>query len=220
MTRADGLRAAFLETAARMSESRLSPGKSGNFSARTDAGFLITPTGIAWTKLTADDVVEVGLDGETRPGQRLPSSEWRLHMAIYKARADARAVVHTHSLHATALACLRRGIPAFHYMIAEFGGDRVACSGYATYGSETLARFAVKALGPRHACLMANHGSLTLGDDLHQAFERALSLEALAAQYVTALQVGQPKLLPAKEMKRVLSKFSTYGKQTEVRTRR
>jgi len=220
MTRADTLRQAFLETAARMSDGALSPGKSGNFSVRTDGGMLITPTGIAWRDLVADDIVEVSHDGSVRAGQRLPSSEWRLHLGIYTAREDARAVMHAHSLHATALACLHRSIPAFHYMIAEFGGDRVACSAYATYGSEELAHLAVKALGPRHACLMANHGAITLGESLRQAIDRALSLEALAAQYVTAIQIGKPKVLPAAEMKRVLAQFKTYGRQTEVRTRR
>ena len=117
--------------------------------------------------------------------------------AISGCCATACCVSVVHSLHATALACLRRSIPAFHYMIAEFGGDRIACSGYATYGSETLARIAVKALGPRHACLMANHGAVTLGDDLHQAFERALSLEGGGQVVRGRVPLRQRRQLPA-----------------------
>lgn len=219
MKRADALRPAFIETAARMVDSQLSPGKSGNFSLRTPSGMLITPTGIAWHELVATDVVDVGADGAVCPGQRLPSSEWQLHRAIYLARPDVHAIVHAHSLHATALACLHRSMPAFHYMVAEFGGDRVECSAYATYGSEALAGLAVKALGSRHACLMANHGAVTVGRNLPQAFDRALSLEALAAQYCAALQLGKPKILAAAEMKRVIATFRSYGMQSDAGAR-
>jgi L-fuculose-phosphate aldolase len=127
------------------------------------------------------------------------------------------AIVHTHSLNATALACAHRGIPAFHYMVAAFGGDRIACGPYATYGSEALARIAVKALAARHACLLANHGAVAVGETLRQAYERAGEVEALAAQYARALAIGRPRILNAREMARVVEKFKTYGKQTEVK---
>lgn len=210
------LRSEIVSFAQRMSASGLSPGKSGNLSVRVDGGMLITPTGIAYQDLKAADIVEVRMDGKVTPGQRVASSEWKVHIGIYKARADAGAIVHTHSLNATALSCLHRSIPAFHYMVAEFGGDRVVCAPYATYGTDELARHAIKALGPRDACLLANHGSLTVGDNLRQAFERSVSLEALANQYARALQVGRPRILGSREMARVLEKFKSYGRQNEL----
>jgi L-fuculose-phosphate aldolase len=199
-----------------MSTSGLSPGKSGNLSVRVDGGMLITPTGIAYNEMKGADIVEVRSDGRVAAGQRVASSEWRIHLAIYKARPDVGAIVHTHSLNATALACLHRGIPAFHYMVAEFGGDRVVCAPYATYGSEDLARFSVKALGPRNACLLANHGAIALGDTVRQAYDRAAAVEALAAQYARARSLGRPRILSAREMARVVEKFKTYGKQAPV----
>lgn len=212
-----GVRSELIAFALRMSSSGLSPGKSGNISVRVENGMLITPTGISYGELKPADIVEVRLDGRAASGQRVASSEWRVHLGIYKARADAGAVVHTHSLNATALSCLRRSIPAFHYMIAEFGGDRIACAPYATYGSEELARLAVKALGARDACLLANHGALAIGETLREAYERATALEALAGQYARALQIGRPRVLSGREMLRVLEKFKTYGRQTEVK---
>jgi L-fuculose-phosphate aldolase len=212
------LRSEIVAVGQRMSSSGLSPGKSGNLSVRVDGGMLITPTGIAYPEMRAADIVEVRNDGRVMPGQRVASSEWRVHLAIYKARPDAGAIVHTHSLNATALSCLHRGIPAFHYMVAEFGGEKVACAPYATYGSEDLARFAVKALGARSACLFANHGSIALGETVRQAYDRAAALEALAAQYARALAIGRPRILSGREMARVIEKFKTYGKQTEVKS--
>jgi L-fuculose-phosphate aldolase len=201
----------------RMSSSGLSPGRSGNLSVRVDGGMLITPTGMAYGDMRAADLVELRLDGRVAPGQRVASSEWRLHLAIYKARPDVGAVVHTHSLNATALSCLHKSIPAFHYMIAEFGGDRIVCAPYATYGSEELARHTLNALGPRHACLLANHGAIAVGDTLRKAYERAGEVEALAAQYARALAIGRPRVLSSREMARVIEKFKTYGKQTELK---
>jgi L-fuculose-phosphate aldolase len=213
------VRSEILAFGQRMSSSGLSPGKSGNLSVRVDGGMLITPTGMAYGDMRAADLVEVRGDGRVAPGQRVASSEWRLHLAIYKARPDVGAIVHTHSLNATALSCLHRSIPAFHYMVAEFGGDRVACASYATYGSEELARYALKALGPRHACLLANHGAIAVADTLRKAYERAGELEALAAQYARALTVGRPRVLSGREMARVIEKFKTYGKQSELKAK-
>lgn len=214
-----GIRAEIISFGQRMATSGLSPGKSGNISTRVDGGMLITPTGMVWNETKPSDIVEVRDDGRVTPGQRVASSEWRVHLAIYKARPDVGAIVHTHSLNATALSSIHRGIPAFHYMVAEFGGEKIACSPYATYGSEELARYAVKALGPRHACLMANHGAVAAGETLRQAYERAAALEALAAQYARALQMGRPRILPSREMARVIEKFKTYGKQTELKAK-
>jgi len=198
-----------------MAETALSPGRSGNMSIRVAGGMLITPTGMPYRGIAATDIVEVLEDRSVPAGQRVPSSEWQMHLDIYASRSDADAIVHTHSLNATALSCLRRDIPAFHYMVAAFGGDRVVCAPYATYGTDALARHALKALGQRHACLLANHGAIVLGSDIAQAFERAQELEVLAAQYLIALQAGRPHILDRRDMKQVLEKFRTYGLQTE-----
>ena len=219
VTPTPNLRAEIVTLGQRMAASGLSPGKSGNLSVRVDGGMLITPTGIGYHEMRATDIVEVRLDGRVAPGQRVASSEWRVHLALYKVRPDIGAIVHTHSLNATALASIHRGIPAFHYMVAEFGGDRVVCAPYATYGSEDLARFAVKAMGPRDACLLANHGAIAAGETLRQAYDRAAAVEALAAQYVRARQIGRPRILSGREMARVIEKFKTYGKQTEVKVK-
>ena len=212
------LRSEVIDVALRMSSSGLSPGMSGNVSVRVENGMLITPTGISYPSLRTADIVDIRLDGRVGPGQRVASSEWRVHLSIYKARADAGAVVHTHSLNATALSCLHLSIPSFHYMVAEFGGNKIACAPYATYGSEELARNTVKALDARDACLLSNHGAVAVGETLRQAYERATNLEALAAQFVRAMQIGRPRLLSSREMARVLEKFRTYGKQTEVKS--
>jgi L-fuculose-phosphate aldolase len=214
-----GVRAEIVSFGQRMSSSGLSPGKSGNISVRIEGGMLITPTGIGYHEMRGADIVEVRLDGRVPPGQRVASSEWQMHLAVYKARVDVGAIVHTHSLNATALCCVHRGIPAFHYMVAEFGGDRIACGPYATYGSEALARIVVKALGPRHGCLLANHGAVAVAETLRKAYERAGEIEALAAQYARALAIGRPRILNAREMARVVEKFKTYGKQTELKAK-
>lgn len=209
------LRRRIIQTALALNATGLSPGKSGNVSARHENGMLVTPSGMPYERLTPDDIVFVGLDGTVPPGQRLPSSEWHFHLAIYRARPDAGAVVHAHSLNATALACLRREIPAFHYMVAVAGGFSIRCADYATFGTEELAKNALAALDGRKACLLGNHGQLALGPDLDAAFDLAREVEALAAQYRAALQVGEPVLLDDAEMARVLEKFKTYGKQPD-----
>ena len=211
------LRAEIISTGQRMLSSGLTPGKSGNVSARSDSGMLITPTGMAYGELKPSDIVAIRNDGTAMTGQRVPSIEWRFHLAIYKARDDVEAIVHTHSLNATALACIHRSIPAFHYMVAVAGGDRILCAPYATYGTETLAKNVVKALGERRACLIANHGAIAVGESLRKAYDLAWEVETLSAQYARARQLGRPRLLSAREMNLVLEKFKTYGKQTPVK---
>jgi L-fuculose-phosphate aldolase len=211
------LRAEIISTGQRMQSSGLTPGKSGNVSARTDSGMLITPTGMAYGELKPSDIVAIRNDGTAMAGQRVPSSEWRFHLAVYKAREDIEAIVHTHSLNATALACIHRHIPAFHYMVAVAGGDRILCAPYATYGTEGLAKNVVRALGERRACLIANHGAVAVGESLRKAYDLAWEVETLSAQYARARQLGRPRLLSAREMNSVLEKFKTYGKQTPVK---
>jgi len=206
------LAARVLATARAMNASGINRGSAGNVSARCEGGFLITPTGMAYDACEPGDMVKVGADG-TPAGRRRPSSEWRFHRDIYGAWPDAGAVVHTHSPFATALACQEQGIPAFHYMVARFGGTDVRCAAYATFGSQELSDAIVSALDGRCACLMAHHGMVVFGRDLNQALALAIELETLCEQYWRVLQLGAPKLLPADEMTRVMAKFATYGQQ-------
>jgi L-fuculose-phosphate aldolase len=208
------LRQQIRSTALSMNSAGINQGTSGNVSARYRHGFLVTPSGLNYVALDPGDIVFMSLDGEAR-GKRVPSSEWRFHRDIYAARADAGAVVHCHSPYATALACLGRDIPAFHYMVAVAGGENIRCAGYATFGTQELSDLALTALDGRKACLLANHGMIGIGGDLAEALKVAIEVEALAAQYWRCLQVGKPKLLSRAEMKRVLKKFATYGRQPD-----
>jgi len=189
------------------------PSKSGNVSARTGAGFLVTPSGLPYARTTPEDLIELSLDGAVLSGTRKPSSEWPFHAAIYKARPEAQAIVHTHSPRATALSSTRRGIPAFHYMIALCGGADVRCAEYATFGTPELAENAVKALEARKAVLLANHGVIALGGSLAGAHQIVAEVENLAGQYLDILASGlEPVILDEAEMTRVSAKFAGYGK--------
>lgn len=189
------------------------PSKSGNVSARFGDGLLITPSGLPYAQTNLEDLIHLGLDGTVLSGNRKPSSEWPFHVAIYKARPEAQAIVHTHSPRATALSCTRRGIPAFHYMIALCGGADVRCANYATFGTPELAENAVKALEGRKAVLLANHGVIALGQTLAGAHAIVAEVENLAGQYLDILAAGiDPVILDAAEMERVGAKFAGYGK--------
>lgn len=191
----------------------LNRGTSGNLSVRLPGGFLITPTGIPYDALTAADVVRLDARGVAARGQLKPSSEWRFHCDIYADRPQVGAIVHTHSRYASVLACQRRELPAFHYMVAAAGGDSVRCADYATFGTAQLSANALVALEDRHACLLANHGLIATAANLAGALALAEEIEALAAQYSAALATGTPVLLDAAEMARVVARFTTYGKQ-------
>jgi L-fuculose-phosphate aldolase len=190
----------------------LNQGTSGNLSARARSGFLITPSGQDMAALTADDMVEMTLNGEVLGAGR-PSSEWRFHRDIYAAFPAAEAVVHAHSPFAVALACLRRDVPPFHYMVAMAGGMDIRCAAYATFGTQALSDAVLSALRDRRACLMANHGLVAWGRSLPAALALANEVEALCGQYLHACQVGEPVLLSAAEMQEVLEKFKDYGSQ-------
>ena len=207
------LRAEIIATARRMNGLGINQGKSGNLSHRIPGGFLVTPTGMDYDALVPADIVAMDFAGQHR-GARLPSSEWRFHRDILRARPEVSAVVHTHAIFATTLACLGRGIPAFHYMVAAAGGADIRCAPYATFGTEALSTHAVKALAGRKACLLANHGMIAVGASLPAALALAVEVETLAAMYWHALQVGEPRLLGRAEMARVLEKFKTYGQQS------
>lgn len=206
------LKAQVLATARAMNASGINRGSAGNVSVRSDDGFIITPTGMAYGDCTQDDMVFVGLDGTVR-GQRKPSSEWRFHRDIYAARPEAGAIIHTHSPFATSLACMEAEIGPFHYMIARFGGKTVRCATYATFGSQALSDAMLEALTERSACLMAHHGMVVFGPDLDKTLDLAVELETLCEQYWRVLQIGGPKLIADDEMDRVLEKFKSYGQQ-------
>ena len=203
--------------ARRMHEVGLSPGTSGNVSARRDGHVWITPSGVPYAELFPERIVSMTLDGAVVETGGTPSSEWRLHLGIYRARPGVGGIVHTHSPYATALACLREEIPAFHYMVAVAGGAPIRCAPYATYGTPALAHHAVAALEDRRACLLANHGVVALGATPAQALHLAQEVEALARQYVLARQVGDPIILDDDEMQRVLERFADYGQQKRER---
>lgn len=194
----------------------LSHGKSGNLSVRVDEGFLITPTGVANDDLTAEKIVLIDHAGEVADDQLLPSSEWRFHHDLYvQGHDDINAIVHSHSTYATVLACHQKEIPAFHYMIAEAGGDSIRCAEYATFGTQQLSDNIIVAIKNRKACLMANHGMLAVGVDLASTVYLASQVEELSKQYVLALQIGEPVLLSKQEMEINIEKFKTYGKQND-----
>ena len=201
-----------IATARAMQPAGLNKGTSGNVSLRHGDGFYITPTGMPYDRLVADDIPFMALDG-SHVGARKPSSEWRFHRDLYAARPEVGAVLHAHSPFAVSLACLRRDIPPFHYMIARFGGDTVRCADYALFGSQALSDAALLAMLDRKACLLANHGLLVAGRDLDEALALAIELEELCEQYWRACQLGAPVLLSATEMAEVLVKFSGYGQQ-------
>jgi L-fuculose-phosphate aldolase len=208
------LRRELIETARCTNALGINQGTSGNLSARSEAGVLVTPSGVDYDALKPADIVEMDFDGSWRcdTAGRRPSSEWRFHLDILKARPEFGAVVHCHARYATALACHRRDIPAFHYMVAVAGGESIRCAPYATFGTAALSRHALKALEGRSACLLANHGLIAAGCDLAKALALAVEVETLAAQYCQALQIGRPKLLSKTEMAKVLAKFKAgYG---------
>lgn len=206
------IRAEIVRVAQAMDRAGFAPSKSGNVSCRRGAGALITPTGLPYERMRPEDVVGIDIAADA-PSERRASSEWRLHAAIYRARPDAGAIVHTHSPRATALSCARRGIPAFHYMIALAGGADIRCAAYATFGTQELADNVVSALAGRKAALLANHGVVTLGASLAAAYAIAAEVENLATQYLTLCAAGlEPVILDEAEMTRVATRFADYGK--------
>jgi L-fuculose-phosphate aldolase len=207
------LRRDVVETARRMAGLGLGRGTSGNVSVRHADGFLVTPSGVPYDACTAEQVVALSLEGRVVGGGR-PSSEWRFHRDIYRERLEAGAIVHTHSPFATALACLGRGIPAFHYMVAVAGGNAIRCADYATFGSQELSDHALAALAGHRACLLDRHGVIAFGDSLTAALALAVEVENLAEMYLHVLQVGEPRLLDEAEMERVVEKFRGYGPQS------
>jgi ribulose-5-phosphate 4-epimerase/fuculose-1-phosphate aldolase len=193
----------------------LNRGSTGNLSVRASGGgFWITPTGMGAGDTGPDDLVAVGDDGVPRFGRWAPSTEWPFHRAVYRARPDLGAVVHVHSPHATALACLREALPAFHYMVAIAGGADVPCVAYHRFGSEALSAAVAAGFEQRDACLLANHGLVTGGADLPRAMRVAVEVEALCGIYLSARAAGgTPALLSDDEMRAVCDAFRRYGRR-------
>lgn len=208
------LRERIVATARGMNAAGINRAKAGNVSARRRGadgdGFLVTPSAIPYDRLRPEDIVEMSPQGVPQGG-RAPSTEWRFHRDIYASRPDAHAIVHAHPPFCTALACLGRGIPPFHYMVAVAGGRDIRCAPYATFGSQALADRVLAALDGRRACLMANHGMIAFAADLERALQLAIEVESLAEVYWRALQIGEPALLDDDEMTRVAAKFARYG---------
>lgn len=208
----EGLQRAVIAACRELAQRALSYGTSGNVSVRRDArSFFISPTGRDYRSLECGDIPLMSLDGVWY-GRWRPSSEWRFHRDIFAARPEVGAIVHAHPLHATALACTGRGIPAFHYMVAVAGGGDIRCAPYHTFGTQALSDAALLALGDRRACLLAHHGLIAVGPDPLAALHLAGEVENLAAQYCAALAIGNVGTLDAREIERVLGKFRTYGR--------
>ena len=209
------LRQAIVEQCRRMNAIGLNQGTSGNISARCGGRMLITPSAIPYDEMTAEMVASMPIEGGDGAweGPIEPSSEWRFHLDLTRARPDLAAIVHTHAIYCTTLAIARRPIPALHYMIAAFGGGDIRCADYATFGSEALSRAVLAAMQGRNACLMANHGMIAAGSDLDRAMWLAVELETLARQYFNTLLIGGPVLLDETEIADAARSFANYGRR-------
>jgi L-fuculose-phosphate aldolase len=207
------LRTAIIAACRHMNAIGLNQGTSGNISVRFRDRMLITPSGVPYGEMAPEDLAAMPIEGEygSWDGPLAPSSEWRFHLDITRARPEVGAIVHAHSTFATALAIARKDIPACHYMIAAAGGPTIRCGAYATYGTKELSDAALKALEGRSACLLANHGMIATGPDLDKAMWLAVELETIARQYVVSLSIGGPVLLSDAEIAKVKESFKSYG---------
>jgi L-fuculose-phosphate aldolase len=198
----------------------INQGTSGNVSARYRGAMLITPSGVPYDEMTPGDIARMPLDGDDGnwAGPLQPSSEWRFHLDIMRARPEVGAVVHAHSTYATTLAICAKEIPAVHYMIAAAGGPTIRVAPYATYGTKELSDNALRALDGRACCLLANHGMIACGADVKRALWLAVEVETLAKQYYLSLQIGGARTLADAEIARVVEKFGSYGPRANAKT--
>lgn len=210
-----------LAVSQKLVELGLNKGTAGNASVRCTDGFLVTPSGVPVAEMTANSMVympfeeNIGMQKDLSQAKNAlkPSSEWHFHQAILQKRPEINAVIHTHSMFATTLACLRKEIPPFHYMIAVVGGDTIRCAPYALFGTKALSDAALEALVERKACLLANHGMIALGRNLEEALSITIEVESLCEQYWRLLQITpNPPLLTALQMRAVFQQFKGYGK--------
>ena len=207
-------RQSIINACRQMNASGINQGTSGNISLRHEDGMLITPTSTPYEAMQPEQIVFMNLEGPLDATQR-PSSEWRFHRDIFKARPEVNAVVHAHPPYATILAIMGLSIPPVHYMIACAGGDTIRCSPYATFGTEELSQHAVAALEGRSACLLAHHGMIAIGPSLAKAMWLAVEVETLARQYHGCLQIGEPPLLSKAEIENVRARMAGYGPADE-----
>lgn len=219
MTPTDDLaqRLDMVKTCRRMNDSGINQGTAGNISLRHGDGLLITPTSLPYDQMEPEDLVQMAFDG-TYEGRRRPSSEWRFHRDILQARPDVNVVLHCHSVYATTLACHHKTIPSFHYMTGVAGGTTIRCATYATFGTQALSDNALEALQDRLACLLGQHGQISLGTTLAAALALGIEVETLSRLYVQALTLGEPPILPDEEMARVLQQMKnmSYGKAPDL----
>jgi len=215
------LKKELIKYALKLNSTNLSPLRSGNVSARVTKdnveGFYLTPSGKRYEDLVPEDIVFLSIKEEYDNLKLFnsslnPSSEWRFHQDIYRKKKEAKAIVHAHSPHATAVSSHGKSVPAFHYMVALAGGDDIKCSEYATFGTDELSINILRALEKRKACLMSNHGQVAFGTNLKQAFELAEEVENICHQYIIALKIGNPKILSWAEMNKILDKIKHYKK--------
>jgi len=211
------LRREMVDICRRMNTSGINQGTAGNLSARTEDGFLITPTSLPYERMEAEDIVEMGFDG-TYVGKHRPSSEWRFHRDIMKHRTDINAILHCHSIYATTLACQYKPIPAFHYMVGVAGGTTIRVAPYATFGTQQLSDNAIEALDGRLACLLGQHGQISLGKNLEASLWLATEVEVLSRLYVQALPLGDLPILSDEEMDRVIAQMRkmSYGQAPDA----
>ena len=190
---------------------RLTTGSGGNISVcnREKNLVAISPSGLDYYETTPEDIVILDIDGNLVEGKNRPSSEAGMHLAFYKNRADVSGIVHTHSKFATAIACMGWELPAVHYLIG-MAGHRVKCTGYATYGSDELAKKALETIGDSNAVLLANHGLIALGEDVDRAFSTAEHLEFVSEVYYLTKTLGTPNILSDENMDEVMKKFGTF----------
>ncbi|NTJ67993.1 class II aldolase [Agrobacterium rhizogenes] len=201
----------------RMNASGINQGTAGNMSVRNPKGFLITPTSLPYDVMQPQDLVQMYFDGSYE-GERRPSSEWRFHRDILASRQDIECVLHCHSVYATTLAVHHKTIPSFHYMTGVAGGTTIRCARYATFGTQALSDAAIEALQDRLACLLGQHGQISLGKTPAAALALAIEVETLSRLYVQALTLGEPPILDDEEMARVIQQMKnmSYGQAPDL----
>lgn len=212
-----GLREEMVAICRKMNSGGINQGTAGNLSVRAGNGFLITPSSMPYDVMSPADIVEMDFDG-TYAGSLRPSSEWRFHRDILKERTDINVVLHCHSLYATTLAIHHKTIPSFHYMTGVAGGTTIRCAEYATFGTQALSDHALVALKDRLACLLGQHGQISLGKTMEAALWLAIEVETLSRMYVQALTLGEPPILSDEEMERVIGQMKrmSYGMMPEA----
>ena len=217
MKKKNKLKSLLADTALKLHKMGLNHGATGNCSCRDGDTFLITPSGVDTENLSEDKMVRMDFKGNIveSTSNLKPSSEWRFHQDIMSQRNEVGAIVHTHSVYASVVSLFNKELPSFHYMIAVAGGDSVRCAPYAMFGTQELSDNIINALVDRKACLIANHGLVTIGKNLTEALNIAEEIEHLCHQYIEAKKIGEPNLLDKKQMLDVIERFQTYSQWTK-----